>query len=396
MNLANVGRILFASIAGCLAIWHACVLPLRYEIALGTLERATLATITLPDDRARFLAGQTLDTINKYRDRFPHDVRLAMIEGANERIRGQASAAVGAYERALRYDRRPEIYLNLALAEQQLGHRENAARSLANAIRFAPEMAADVSDPRLKEDAIAIIRRGRTAPPFCCAADYDGDGTIEVLETGGGRTTTFPRGMTIASPRGWSPQFSWNEGSVANLIVRADATGAAERLRLAKNGTLLSRQPLPPIGSGWNIAGIGESFAASGTISLLLSNRITGDAKLWTFDPAGHATETPAPSLIQRDAYVAATARFYHDADVDAIYRSSAGKDFIWLLDGTTPVAQAQYFLPSGFHRELVAAADFTGDLQTDLMWYDFETGRTLLWIMNNVSIERVQYWPLP
>jgi hypothetical protein len=396
MNLSTVTRSVVAAICGCAAIWHGCIVPMRYEVVLRGLEGATLATIRLPDDESRVLARRTLDTVRKYRDRFSYDVRLAMIEGTNERILGRAGAAVTAYERALRYDRRPEIYLNLALAEQELGERDRAVHHLANAIRFAPEMASDVVDIRLKQEAIAIIRRGHAAPPLCCVARYHADNALEMLETAEGvtRARTVPRGINVPLPRGWSPQFAWNERGAVNLIVRDDATGAAERLLLAHNGTLLSRQPLPAIGAGWHIAGIGE-FAAPGATSLLFGNRLTSEVKLWAFDDAGRVTETPAPSLAEQNAYAAACADFDRDGHVDVLYRSSTGEDFIWLLDRSGHKSKS-VLPPSGFQRELVAAADFTGDSQPDLLWYDFETGRNILWVMNGTSIQGVRYWPTP
>ncbi|HXI13987.1 MAG TPA: hypothetical protein VNM92_15285 [Thermoanaerobaculia bacterium] len=393
MNLIAAARYSIALIGGCIAIWHCSIVPLRYEVALQRLEAATLAAVNMQESQSRILARRTRERVRKYTRRFPDDVRLAMIEGVNERILGQPSAAVTAYERALRYDRRPEIYLNLALAQEEAGRRDEAARNLASALRFAPEMAIDVPDEHLKRQAIAIIRRNQTAERFCCAADYDGDGAVELLERTSEGAVTLPRRLRIAVRQRWSPHFAWNDGSGANLIVRHDTNGAAELMRLSKNGTPLYRQPLPAIGEGWHIAGVGE-FTGPGTMSLLLSNMLTADAKLWKFDSNGQVTEILTPSLIVPNAYIAACARFSRDLEVDAVYRSFAGTDFIWLLDDTTRVPQLQYLLPSGFHRELIAATDLTGDSHADLLWYDFENGRMLLWVMNEMVVQRVEYWP--
>ena len=148
---------------------------------------------------------------------------------------------------------------------------------------------------------------------------------------------------------------------------------------------------MPAISTEWRVAGIGHFGTRDDT--LLLSNRLTSEERTWTL--AGtNIIDAPATSLLEINAYVAATADFNHDGHTDAVYRSTNGEEAIILLNGTQKVSKA--VLPSaGFQRELVGAADFNNDGFIDLLWYDFETGRLIMWQMDGqLSIRRVRYWP--
>ena len=156
-----------AGIAAALAVWHWCIVPFQFEVALRDFENSTRAAMAASSPESQVIARQTLGRAAEFRERFPGDVRLAMIEAANERLIGRPEDAATAYRRALQYDRRPEIYFNLAIAESNAHDPTSAAEHLAQALRFSPALARDISDETLKRRAIAIIRSGHTSPPVC-------------------------------------------------------------------------------------------------------------------------------------------------------------------------------------------------------------------------------------
>lgn len=390
MKVPGLLRALTAGAAALLAIWQWCLVPLRFELALQRLERTTLATASLPEDEAAFRARQTLEQVRRYKKRFGGDVRLAMIEGANERLRGQPAAAVAAYERALLHDRRPETFLNLALATAELGERDVAARHLAQAVRFAPEMMEAVMDPALRRAAISVIRGGSSRPGLCCSADYNGDGAIEVLQMVDGAARTVPGNLPVPVSSRFFPEAAWNDRAGTSVLARS-GDGAVEWIRLTRNGKLSDRHTLPFLDHEWHIAGTG-TFGSPRT-SVLLSHTVTGESKLWELGEDGQTVEVPAPLLLENDAYIAGCADFNKDGHTDAVYRSSNGKDYILLLTGTAKTSHAA-LPPVGFQRELIGVVDLTRDSHPDLLWYDFDTGQALFWEMNSYSFRGVRRWP--
>jgi tetratricopeptide (TPR) repeat protein len=95
------------------------------------IQQATGDLIGQPQSAlTRITARQQVEEIRTCVDRFPWIVNLYMIEAANLRLLGREAEAISAYETALRYDRRPEIYLNLGRAEANAG-KSGAIRHLA-------------------------------------------------------------------------------------------------------------------------------------------------------------------------------------------------------------------------------------------------------------------------
>ena len=69
-----------------------------------------------------------------------HRVQALMVLAASYRILNERPQAANAYRQALELDCRPEIYLNLAEVEYELGQREAATRHFAMVLAMAPFM----------------------------------------------------------------------------------------------------------------------------------------------------------------------------------------------------------------------------------------------------------------
>ena len=65
------------------------------------------------------------------------DIDLLMMRAGNDRILGNFDDARAAYQEALRYERRPELYYELGCVDLQLGHRDEALEALYQAVLFS-------------------------------------------------------------------------------------------------------------------------------------------------------------------------------------------------------------------------------------------------------------------
>jgi hypothetical protein len=98
---------------------------LRYACHRTEIRVQQATTEILSDRSSAFsrvqAARQNAREIRECTKAFPWIVNLHMIEAANLRILGRDREAIAAYEAALRYDRRPELYHNLGAVQAAVG-----------------------------------------------------------------------------------------------------------------------------------------------------------------------------------------------------------------------------------------------------------------------------------
>ena len=83
-------------------------------------------------------AAQSVTSLRRELRHNPHDARLHLLTAANLRILRREQQAIVHYERALKTERRPEIFYNLGLAEVASGRREEGIGHLVAASMFNP------------------------------------------------------------------------------------------------------------------------------------------------------------------------------------------------------------------------------------------------------------------
>lgn len=66
----------------------------------------------------------------------PHEIDFYMIAAANYRVTGRLDASAHLYQSALKYDHRPEIYINLGEVLLEIGQREEGLIALTKAASF--------------------------------------------------------------------------------------------------------------------------------------------------------------------------------------------------------------------------------------------------------------------
>ena len=115
-------------------------------------KEATIRAVQQEPVRSARTARATMDRLSLCRKLCSSDVAILMIIAANQGLLGENQLSAESYQRALQYDRRPELYLNLGLVMLDMHQREEARQVLTKAVAFAPEMAEEISDPQLKAE----------------------------------------------------------------------------------------------------------------------------------------------------------------------------------------------------------------------------------------------------
>lgn len=133
-------RILAVTVAGLLASWgiyRLAWIPFRCNLDLQqALLQTEYAARSSDGYNATVAARANLGILLPCAQLCPWDVRARFIAAWNLRILGRHGHAIELYEQALKYDRRPEIYVELGNAQMEAGHEEAAFRSLLQAGRF--------------------------------------------------------------------------------------------------------------------------------------------------------------------------------------------------------------------------------------------------------------------
>ena len=131
------------------AIWFASVVPYRWNREELRLERRTLAALRLRHVQGtRVLARQNAEAL-AHAPLLAQNANTWMLLGANHRVVERFDAAERAYLTALRFDRRPEIYLQLGNAQLRIGKKEEAFRNLYLAAIGDPDTVREIEDPEM-------------------------------------------------------------------------------------------------------------------------------------------------------------------------------------------------------------------------------------------------------
>jgi tetratricopeptide (TPR) repeat protein len=144
--------------AGVYSLYRWCYLPYRCNLYKRSSERNVLIAEDLGQRLSRaMIARHELLLAQFWIERCPNDLDLYMIAGASLRQLGQSRDAIPVYQKALSIDRRPEIYLNLGLAQTEANLPEDAVPNLAAAVAFTPDLLSEVP-PTQQEEVKQFLR----------------------------------------------------------------------------------------------------------------------------------------------------------------------------------------------------------------------------------------------
>jgi tetratricopeptide (TPR) repeat protein len=141
--------------AGCYAFYIFCALPYRCNRIKKAYIRSTeLAYNNMGTPEGSLQARQNLAALSACMGLPCRDVSLDMIAAANDRVLGRNDEAVNQYRHALRLDRRPELFANLAMAENAAGDRAAALKDALRAGLFSPWTVRSIEDGQLRQEVV--------------------------------------------------------------------------------------------------------------------------------------------------------------------------------------------------------------------------------------------------
>jgi tetratricopeptide (TPR) repeat protein len=161
--MTRVKRVAIAAVIvlSALAIHRLVWVPLRCDIEARALEERTVDALSRTDGTKMILARETLERAGKASEQCGEDLHLYMIRGASLRILRRSEEAEAMFREALRIDRRPEIYLQLGLAQVESGKDTEAVESFRTAVEFQP-----IIMEQVPVHLRAAVREGGGPPSF--------------------------------------------------------------------------------------------------------------------------------------------------------------------------------------------------------------------------------------
>jgi tetratricopeptide (TPR) repeat protein len=109
--------------------------PYVCNITIRTVEARTgeLFKARMPDFQRAAAARENHRLLSTCDDCIGDNANVHLLAASNWSVRGDNEMAVREYTDALRYDRRPELYFNLGMAQLDREHFDDAVRSLETA-----------------------------------------------------------------------------------------------------------------------------------------------------------------------------------------------------------------------------------------------------------------------
>jgi tetratricopeptide (TPR) repeat protein len=144
--------------AGLILLRCFCWDPLICSHVERNTRLSSLHAIDTTPYRSALIARANLAALRHCQQRLKPDPGIAMIVALNERLVGRSEDAVATYRRAIQYDRRPELYLNLGVALLESNQRQAAIEPLTRAAVFSPSITADIPDGAMRALIEATVR----------------------------------------------------------------------------------------------------------------------------------------------------------------------------------------------------------------------------------------------
>lgn len=136
----KIARVLAVAVAAVLAGWgfyRLAWVPFRCNIqAKRAMAQTDYATRVADEYNAVLAARENLRLLRGCTEKCPWDVRSLFAEAWNLRILKRYDDAIETYQQALRYDRRPELYVELGNAYLEAGNEAAGVDALLQAGRF--------------------------------------------------------------------------------------------------------------------------------------------------------------------------------------------------------------------------------------------------------------------
>ena len=163
MKIVRAAISIVIVVAALLAIDRFCFVPFRcsyveYSAEQSTYELAAHEGGASVPQHAR----DNLRAMRQCMSARPMDVNIYMIAAANARLIGDNATAINYYNEAFRYDRRPELFINLANTQSRIGQRDAAIENFVRAFTFWPGSGEEIEDPIVHDEVMRRIKAYET------------------------------------------------------------------------------------------------------------------------------------------------------------------------------------------------------------------------------------------
>jgi hypothetical protein len=151
----------------------------------------------------------------------------------------------------------------------------------------------------------------------------------------------------------------------------------------------------PDAAAGQELRGADQFVPATPSTDLVFWNSTTGLVTFWSMDgltrSGAEIALSGAPPL-PLNWQIVASGDFNHDGHPDLLWRNTTSQNLvIWTMNGTSKVGNV---IPNpsqavNSNWRVVAALDYDGDGNRDLLWYNDTSGKIVLWYMD-ASVVRI------
>ena len=164
VKLLRLAAALVIAVTAMFAGHRLAYLPWRADVERKRIETITFALWERRPPFASVRARQNISDARGYLDRGIDNTGLYMAAAANYRLLDDFGHAAEMYRRALRYDRRPELYFHLGLMEINLGHRQAGIDMLIRAALFNPFLIQEIDENEIREKVEKAVHARRYLP----------------------------------------------------------------------------------------------------------------------------------------------------------------------------------------------------------------------------------------
>lgn len=207
-------------------------------------------------------------------------------------------------------------------------------------------------------------------------------------------TDVLLRGVPISGPPGDAWNAAWaadfNADGIADMRWYNPETHESAIFLMAGTKLFLPGSVFPgPSGNGWERVS-SVDFNDDGMADLFWDNAVTHTIEVWLMSGTKVLLKGPEVTSPLGYAWVSVRAGDF-DADglVDVLWRdSTTGFISISLMNGTTPFVQGTVIPPPpGAGWEVARATDFNADGMADVLWYNPVTQVMTVWLMSGTEL---------
>jgi hypothetical protein len=279
-------------VAACSATYYWVYLPYRCNLLKRQVMGETSAIEQAPlrhDTIAR--ATRNVSELSNCLRHCPNDVELLMLTGANLFLAGRHAAAGNTYCGALRFDRRPELYMGCGELQLLVGDRQRALEHFVRAAEFAGlELLSSISDGELRMAAHRIVGE-RMEYNLRARGELDERNLVPnglfAAAQAGGAVRSNEKGEFHTPAESWRIE-TGDRGAVEATVIRSPrrAAGHALRVRATPKAGVTNMVPVSShrarvVASAWVLVNKGTVCLGSGNGREPLTNVCSRSTGTW-------------------------------------------------------------------------------------------------------------------